>query len=169
MTAVKLTEKGSKDLRDLIEFTQKGVGWKRFDKARERFRKNFERRALRVLAAYPPERSLSRKFRWSLDPEKDAAARGWFFANYPEGYTRTFELGRGWKVTVTVTVAGFGVTMSNAADAASYVHGSDEYEQVPGHADTGWAESQDTFIQLAAIAETELNCELDAFIKELNR
>ncbi|MBK8138361.1 MAG: hypothetical protein IPK52_21535 [Chloroflexi bacterium] len=99
----------------MIDFAQKGVGWRPFNARREAFRKAVERRALRVLGAYPPRRSLSRKFRWSNDPIANAKARRWFFANYPDGYSRTGELGRAWKVALSVTVAGFSVSVGNPA------------------------------------------------------
>ncbi len=167
MTDVSLSVTGSADFRGLIEFAQKGVGWRRFNARREAFRKQVERRALKVLGAYPPKRSLSRKFRWSNDPIANAKARRWFFANYPDGYSRTGELGRAWKVALSVTVAGFSVSVGNPAKAASYVYGSERYDQVPGHADTGWQQSQDTFLEIAAAAEKLLLNELDGFIREI--
>lgn len=167
MTDVNLSLTGSADFRGLIEFAQKGVGWRRFNARREAFRKQVERRALKVLGAYPPKRSLSRKFRWSNDPIANAKARRWFFANYPDGYSRTGELGRAWKVALSVTVAGFSMSVGNPAKAASYVYGSERYDQVPGHADTGWQQSQDTFLEIAAAAEKLLLNELDGFIREI--
>ena len=167
MTDVSLSVTGSANFRRMIEFAQKGVGWRAFNARREAFRKAVERRALRVLGAYPPRRSLSRKFVWSHDPIANAKARRWFFANYPEGYSRTGELGRAWKVALSVTVAGFSVSVGNPAKAASYVYGSERYDQVPGHADTGWQQSQDTFLEIAAAAEKLLLNELDGFIREI--
>ena len=167
MTDVSLSLTGSADFRGLIEFAQKGVGWRRFNARREAFRKQVERRALKVLGAYPPRRSLSRKFRWSNDPVANAKARRWFFANYPDGYSRTGELGKAWKVAMSVTVAGFSVSVGNPAKAASYVYGSERYDQVPGHADTGWQQAQDTFLEIAAAAEKLLLNELDGFIREI--
>lgn len=167
MTDINLSVTGSADFREMIEFAQKGVGWRRFNTRREAFRKQVERRALRVLGAYPPERSLSRRFRWSNDPAANARARRWFFAHYPNGYTRTGKLGEAWKIGMSVSVAGFSVTVINPAKAASYVYGSERYDQVPGHADTGWPPSQDTFLEIAAAAEKLLLVELDTFIREI--
>lgn len=167
MTDVNLSLTGSADFRELIEFAQKGVGWRRFNARREAFRKQVERRALKVLGAYPPQRSLSRKFRWSNDPAANAKARRWFFAHYPDGYSRTGQLGKAWKVALSVTVAGFSLSIGNPAKAASYVYGSERYDQVPGHVDTGWQNSQDTFLDIAAAAEKLLLNELDGFIREI--
>ena len=167
MTEVTLAITGSKAMTQMIAFAQNGVGWRPFNARREAFRKAVERRALRVLGAYPPRRSLSRKFRWSNDPVANAKARRWFFANYPDGYSRTGELGRAWKVAMSVTVAGFSVSVGNPAKAASYVYGSERYDQVPGHADTGWQQAQDTFLEIAAAAEKLLLNELDGFIREI--
>lgn len=167
MTDVKLTLEGSQRLTGLIEFAQRGVGWRRFNARREAFRKRFERRALKVLGTYPPRRNLSRPFVWSNNPEANARARRWFFANYPNGYTRTGDMGKAWKVGLSVTVAGFSVTVRNPADGASYVYGDDAYRQIPGHAATGWFKSEDVFTDLAAQAERDLVTELDRFIEEI--
>lgn len=169
MTEVTLAITGSKAMTQMIAFAQNGVGWRPFNARREAFRKAVERRALRVLGAYPPRRSLSRKFVWSHDPIANARARRWFFANYPEGYTRTGALGKAWDVKMSVTVAGFSVSIANPAKAASYVYGTDSYPQIPGHAATGWQPAEDTFTEIASAAETLLIKELDTFITEILR
>lgn len=169
MSDVRLSLEGSSQFTDLITFAQRGVGWQRFNARREAYRKKVERRALRVLGAYPPKRSLSRKFVWSQDPVRNAKARRWFFAHYPNGYERTGQLGRAWKVALSVTVAGFSIGIGNPAKAASYVYGSEDTAQVPGHITTGWPAAEDTFTDIAAAAETLLLQELDAFVEELTR
>ena len=99
----------------------------------------------------------------------NARARRWFFANYPEGYTRTGALGKAWDVKMSVTVAGFSVSIANPAKAASYVYGTESYPQIPGHATTGWQPAEDTFTEIASAAETLLIKELDTFITEILR
>jgi hypothetical protein len=149
---INLTVEGSDELANLIEFVQEGIGWRRFDRMRERYRGRFERSALKVLGTYPPARGLN-KFRFAT-----ARSRRWYFANHDGKYQRTGALGKAWKARLSITRAGFSVAVSNSANAASYVYGP---RQVPGHADTGWPQADDLFLSLASDAERDFLIELD--------
>lgn len=97
---------------------------------------------LRVTA---PPRGGNR-FIWSRDPVKQARARRWFFANYPNGYTRTGALERAWFGEITYTDNTITTTIGNPNKAASYVYGSEQFDfvQVIGHQQTGWLNSGET-------------------------
>jgi hypothetical protein len=157
---INLTIDGSDDLANLIEFVQDGIGWRRFDRMRERFRGRFERRALKVLGTYPPERGLN-KFRFAT-----AKSRRWYFANHDGKYQRTGALGKAWSARLSVTRAGFSVAVANASNIAQFVYDGEGLRQVPGHADTGWQNVDDAFITLAAGAEADFLIELDNAIAE---
>ena len=158
---VSLEITGSEELANLIEFVQDGIGWRRFDRMRERFRGRYERRALKVLGTYPAPRSLSRKYRFATD-----RSRRWYFANHDGGYQRTGALGKAWKARLSVTRAGFSVAVSNSSDIAQFVYDGEGFRQVPGHADTGWLNVDDAFIDLSAGAETDFLIELDNALAE---
>ncbi len=155
------------DLRDLIAFVQDGVGWKGFDKRREKFRREFTKRALRVLGTYPPRRQSLKPFRWSKNKQANDRARRWFFANYPEGYERTGALGKAWDVRMSITRAGLDLLVGNTADVAGRVYGSSEGGQIPGHSDTGWFDADAEVTELADEAALLLGAELDAMAREL--
>jgi hypothetical protein len=159
MTRFSLAIEGSAHVSNLIDFAQRGVGWRKFNQRREAYRKRVQRRSLKVLGTYPgPRRG---KFRFATE-----RSRRWFFANYPEGYTRTGQLGESWRVKMSVTVAGFSMEIGTDADAAQYVYGGEQFRQVPGHFDTGWPNADDQFLDVAAYAEKELIREIDALIEE---
>lgn len=159
MTRFSLEVQGSDRLANLIEFAQQGAGWRKFNQRREAYRKRVQRHTLKVLGTYPgPRRG---KFRFATE-----RSRRWFFANYPEGYSRTGTLGESWGVKMSVTVAGFSMEIGTDADAAQYVYGGEQFRQVPGHFDTGWPNADDQFIELAVYAEKELIREIDALIEE---
>lgn len=78
--------------------------------------------------------------RWSTDPGANPRARRWFFANYPNGYTRTGELNRKWRIVVR----GKRLSLENNARGARYVFTMAKNIRArggrpnPGHIDTGW-------------------------------
>jgi hypothetical protein len=146
---------GSDELANLIEFVQEGIGWRRFDRMRERYRGRFERSALKVLGTYPPARGLN-KFRFAT-----ARSRRWYFANHDGKYQRTGALGKRWRARLSVTRAGFSVAVSNPSNIAQFVYEGEGLRQVPGHSDTGWLNVDDEFISLAADAERDFLIELD--------
>lgn len=96
-----------------------------------------ERRILRVVRMYPPRRD-ARPFIWSRDPVKQARARRWFYANYPNGYTRTRGMAKGWGLNVDLVGDDVLINLANDNEGASWVHGSEDRGQVPGHITTGW-------------------------------
>lgn len=98
----------------------------------------------------PPEPSLP--FVWSLDPVKNARARGWYFANkVPRGsaggrYQRTGALMDAFDILVD-TSEGTGVfTITNDAPGAEFVIG---FKQVPSHRESGWANLDDTALKFS--------------------
>lgn len=107
----------------------------------------------------PPRTPASPRFIWSHDPEKNARARRWFFANYPNGYTRTGALVQAWETAIEFDAGITRIEIENPARGASYVFGSDEFDQVPGHKTTGWP--------LVASVATEIGAELEDDIEEL--
>jgi hypothetical protein len=152
---------GSDALANLIEFTQEGVGWRKFNQRREAYRKRIERHVAKVFGVYPPERSPLRKFRFA-----SKESQGWFWANIGGKYQRTGALGKSWRAKLSVTRAGFSIAVGSAADAAEFVYSGDGFRQVPGHSDTGWPDADERFLSIAAYAETELIREIDALIAE---
>lgn len=172
MSAVNVTVKGSGDLTRLqseaIEllagraYTRPGATQARFRRLRESI--------LRRLRQMPPPRSRRNgPFVWSLDPEANARARRWFFANYPNGYERTGALAEAWDVLINIAREGLAVTITNEARAASYVYGDEEGSQIPGHAETGWYESQDAVLEAGVMVEQYLNDETDLILREALR
>lgn len=79
-------------------------------------------------------------FLWSFDPAANARARRWFFANYPEGYTRSGNFGRAWEITVAVKQAEVMLSVSNPTPGTRYIVGdfANGAGQIPGHRRTGW-------------------------------
>lgn len=122
------------------------------------------------LRVYPPPRGNNR-FIWSRDPVKQARARRWFFANYPNGYTRTGALGRAWRGEITYESNTLTTRISNPLKATSYVYGAEQYDfvQVIGHEQTGWLNAGQTApdilldiaIQLDKDTETAIDAELE--------
>lgn len=105
-----------------------------------------DRQIIAILHKEPPERSASSpRFIWSNNPLKQANARRWFFANYPNGYKRKHKLVKQWTGEVAFSGALISITVQNPAPAASYVFGSEPFgfAQVPGHVVTGWYNTQD--------------------------
>jgi hypothetical protein len=93
------------------------------------------------------------RFVWSLDPDKDKAARGWWFANLREGniptdgkhYKRQGKPPYGARVDVQQTGDGVVITVTNTWSKSSYVFGQlnreGQNKRVPGHIKTGWQSS----------------------------
>lgn len=125
------------------------------------------------LRVYPPARGAgSPRFVWSYNAEKNARARRWFFANYPNGYTRSGLLGRAWLGDITYQNDTLTTRVSNPSKAASYVYGSEpfNFEQVPGHARTGWLNSGTTAADVLLEVAIEIDKRLDETIdQELER
>lgn len=104
------------------------------------------------LGAYPPAwHSKQSKFKWSNNPEKNARARRWWFANLPESstgfYNRTGAMGEGWRTDVSLERNGDNsaliFSIANPNKGATYVYGyaPEGYARVPSHEVTGWVSS----------------------------
>jgi hypothetical protein len=80
-------------------------------------------------------------FVWSTNKVANDRARKWFFANYPQGYTRTGEFARGWQITFNEGLNNISMSVSNSLPAAGYIVGNVRTGagQIPGHARTGHA------------------------------
>ncbi len=124
--------------------------------------------------ATPPARTInSPKFIWSFDRAKNARARRWFFANYPNGYKRTGRLEQSWRFTVTPSQDNrVVVDLRNDTNASSYVYGSPafNYEQVPGHVTTGWPNArigESIVLDATIYLETKLTAIIDSEIEKL--
>lgn len=116
-----------------------------------------ERALDRILRHEPAARNESSPpFIWSTNPIKQRRAQRWFFAHYPDGYTRTHELVKAWKASIEFEDGVVTVSVENPDDGASWVYGSDTYGQVPGHTVTGWIPIADTITNITAEAEDGL-------------
>lgn len=125
------------------------------------------------LRVYPPARGAgSPPFIWSFNPVKQALARRWWWANYPNGKERSGLLGRLWLGEITYQDNTLATRVSNPSKAASYVYGSEQFnfEQVPGHARTGWLNSGNTAADVLLEVAIEIDKRLDETIdQELER
>lgn len=101
---------------------------------------------------YTPGASLNslnsdQPYVWSTDPVKNKAARGWWFANFPNGRERTGALNDAWDVLLGRVGKAFDLLVSNATDYAKWVVDSFDLRrsyQNPGHARTGWRRAKET-------------------------
>lgn len=122
------------------------------------------------LRVYPPKRDPRRRFIWSLDPRAEQRARRWFFANYPDGYTRTGVLGRAWQGDITYSTKTGDITtyVANNTRGASYVYGADQfnYQQVIGHVQTGWLNAGQTGADVVADATIFVNNRLEEVLTD---
>lgn len=110
------------------------------------------RRRLTPLVTEPRQPDLP--FIWSYDPEKQARARRWYFANKVKGrgrgrYVRTHQLVNNWKVTAARTQNGAILAVSNDTPGLDYVQGP---RQVPSHRDSGWAQYDDVLLKAEVYA-----------------
>jgi hypothetical protein len=116
----------------------------------------------------PPRGEGSPPFVWSNDPVKNARARRGFFARYPNGYQRTGQLAKAWQGDIVFDAPDGVITIGvdNPSAAASYVYGAEEYnfEQVPGHATTGWPNSGVVVPDILLDIGTQLDDGLDDLI-----
>jgi len=87
-------------------------------------------------------RQSSLPYVWSHDPEANARARRWWFANYVKRgrrggrYKRRGHLAKSWKVTGTFARNKGEITITNEAPGAKYVFV--KAYQNPSHTRTGW-------------------------------
>jgi hypothetical protein len=125
--------------------------------------------SLARLDEQPPRRTRkSPKFIWSLDPKKNARARGWFFYHFPNGYERTGALAKNWKGTIIWRKNELTVAIGNIAPGASQVYGSPRHQwgQVPGHVTTGWFNAKNRLPRAVDMAAEFLENRLDEFVGE---
>lgn len=80
-------------------------------------------------------------FRWSEDPEKDARARRYFFANNLQGQPRTNKLADSYQTSI---VQGDGIIAISVRNTARYHKWVKGRRQIPGHARTGWIRDVET-------------------------
>lgn len=120
----------------------------------------------RNVRRYPPERNPAVPFVWSFDPAANARARRWFFANYPNGYQRTGDLGEAWYADILLRDGSIIISLENETRGASYVHGSDEYGQVPGHVRTGWRHVNEIAGQYAELTTNTVNDVYEDYIEK---
>lgn len=121
---------------------------------------------LRVMP--PPRTAASPRFIWSRDPIKNAKARKWFFRNYPDGYRRTGQLAASWHGEITYQDNEITTSIENPAEASGYVYGSESYEfqQVPGHAETGWLNAGQTVPDILLDIAVELDERTEQVLNE---
>jgi len=98
-------------------------------------------------------------FVWSLDPEKNANARRYYFANKVDRgskggrYPRTGALLEGFDIIVDVS-EGTGVfTITNDVPGAEFVIG---FKQVPSHAASGWGNIDDIAVKFSELVTDDL-------------
>ena len=81
-------------------------------------------------------------FVWSENHEANRRAQRWFFANYPNGYTRTGKLVQGYTVGVSESDDALSIFVRNPSKALRWVKGR---RQIPGHRKSGWRLDSDIF------------------------
>jgi hypothetical protein len=101
---------------------------------------------------YTPGASLNglnsdQPFVWSTDPVKNKAARGWWFANFPNGRERTGALNDAWTVALERAGKALQLLVSNITPYTKWVVDTFDQRrnyQIPGHARTGWRRVNET-------------------------
>jgi hypothetical protein len=120
------------------------------DRAKTALNRDVTPQFINELAYYPgaSKNALNsgQPFVWSLNKAANDRARRWYFANYPNGYTRTGAFGRGWSVVINEGVNNLTMTVRNPFKKAGYVVGSIRTGegQIPGHQNTGWVKVKGT-------------------------
>lgn len=108
----------------------------------------------RVVRTEPAERNAgSPKFIWSTNPIAQRKAQKWFFAHYPEGYTRTHQMVKAWEISIEFADGVITLSVFNPSPGAFFVFGDEEHDPIPGHKTTGWRPIADTLVDIGA--ETE--------------
>ncbi len=126
-----------------------------------------ERRLDRVLANEPPRRNAgSPTFIWSFNPAANARARRWFFAHFPKGYTRTGQMAKSWMSEIFLDGDTIVISVTNPAPGSSFVYGDDARSQIPGHATTGWPETDDIITRFGAETEDDIEDLAFAIVEE---
>lgn len=126
-------------------------------------RRRVQRSTSRILQklTVEPESTPDHPFIWSYNPEKQARARRWYFANVVRGnvggrYTRTHKTAKAWRVVVEIDESGGTISAANNAAGVDYVEGD---RQVPSHYNTGWltpVEIDDILLNEAILLEDQL-------------
>ncbi len=119
----------------------------------------------------------SNKFVWSLDPARNAKARGWWFANLREGniptdgkhYRRQGSPPYGAKVLVEQTSDGVVIAVTNTWDKASLVFGElnreNQNRRVPGHIQTRWKAAYPKYLKARKIFLEDLDSRILARLR----
>jgi hypothetical protein len=101
-----------------------------------------------IFSEAPPRGS--EKFVWSLDPEKNKAAQGWWWHHIKKGdiptdgkhYKRQGKPPRGGTVSIEATPDGVVITIANKWSKSGLLFGklskTDTDTRLPGHKRTGW-------------------------------
>lgn len=118
----------------------------------------------RTVRRYPPPRNPAIRFVWSRDPAANTRARRWWFANRDGAHVRTGDLGDAWETDLYLLGGEIITDVSNDSRGASYVYGSEDHGQVPGHVTTGWQPITETIGQYAEATEDAL---LEVFVDVL--
>ena len=126
-----------------------------------------ERELDRILGTPPPARTAnSPEFVYSFDPVKNRKAQIFMAINYPDGYTRTDEMVEAWETAIYLTNAIIAIDIYNESEGASYVFGSDQYDQSPGHRLTGWPRVAEASVEIGVRLENAILDEFDDMIGE---
>lgn len=109
-------------------------------------------------------------FRWSLDPQKQAKARRWYFAAIKRGeintngshYVRSGKYKKSFNVAVQPSSDGIDAVFGSNFNKASFIAGNEDrtLKQIPGHETTGWNE-------FAPVADKWVDDTLQALEQEL--
>lgn len=159
MGAVDIILSTSGSLADLVLELERDNERKIFRRVSRDILPPVERVLGRILETPAPPRGPER-FVWSLDPVRNARGRRAFFAKYPNGFTRTNTLVKAWVFNAQVLPDGTVIIMAfNPSNGASYVFGSDEFDQVPGHKTTGWP--------LVSDAITDAGAEIEDMVEQM--
>lgn len=144
-------------LADLVRDAQKQEQRVFYRRVNRQVIPRLERRLDRILRIEPAPRGLgSPKFIWSTNLAKQRKAQRWFFKHYPNGYTRTHDLSKAWETSIDFKDGQLSISVENPSPGASFVYGSDEYDQVPGHKTTGWIPIADTVVDVGAELEDDV-------------
>jgi hypothetical protein len=112
--------------------------------------------ALDELSTYPGP--AVHPFQFSEDAAANRRAQMWFFANYPDGYTRTGRFGKSWRLVIDLRPGGGSVRLGSNHPEASRIVGplnpkQSRKRQVPGHRRTGWRAKETVEFWLTAVQE----------------
>lgn len=121
----------------------------------------------RTLRTPAPARNRNIRFVWSTNPEANERARKWWFANNDGAYVRTGKIPNAWTAETSLRNGVVTMSIQNAEEGASYVYGSDTYNQIPGHRTTGWPNAADVLLGIFAEVEDDIDEAIDRTLEGL--